>query len=414
MEETMNDQKNTTAYQLKKLLGKKEKQDLGNVERWKQIPVEYIVTANTLGIELNDYALKRLNDAEDKEHAFESIYVTQYFAKEARKLKKLDLANKLEAMVEDESIATEDIAFYATKAIENELPKEKVLKKLAKAYTAKANVPKRTIQAKESKEEALEDKLNEVNIVLVPVDADGFCNAYIDYEIKGRKSLENTVVNIYCTGELDEDAVNKAINIAGEEIYSKIKDKISCNFGGEAVAIFGLLSALADGVGCVVGLGVGVAIDRVIGTGNEGARIGALTGAGLIQAAMFGLAGHAYFDFKMEQKLGKKLKGCPNINVIKSKELENLWNVAFKNAEPKEIREPLAKKAMLDSIDKSGAASVSYNLSPKIKDAYNKKMELTNKFEEKKEKEENLKRKEEEQRLREEKRTEKLVRINAR
>ncbi|MFH1638193.1 MAG: hypothetical protein ABIB71_07235 [Candidatus Woesearchaeota archaeon] len=197
METTKTEKQNTAAFQLKKLLCKQEKQDLGDKSRWENIPVNYIVTANTLGIELNNNTVKRLNNSEDKDLAFHSIYLAHYFSEIARNNGKENLAKELSAMVGDESIKTEEIAFYAIEAVKNELPKEEQLEKIAKAYLAKNNVFIET----------LESKVNTLDIVVLPTDKD---NAYV-YVGSFPESTENLTLNVYGINSSNQNDLNKDI-----------------------------------------------------------------------------------------------------------------------------------------------------------------------------------------------------------
>ncbi|MFH1637230.1 MAG: hypothetical protein ABIB71_02285 [Candidatus Woesearchaeota archaeon] len=137
MEETKTkEEENKTALQLKKFLTPSKKQDLGDKSRWEKIPVEYIITANTLGIELNDHALKRLNEAEGKREAFEAIYVAQHFSKKAIEKGMDELAEKLEAIVANHQIKTEDIGLYALESVKGTIDSEELEKKLLECYKA--------------------------------------------------------------------------------------------------------------------------------------------------------------------------------------------------------------------------------------------------------------------------------------
>ncbi|MFH1637846.1 MAG: hypothetical protein ABIB71_05460 [Candidatus Woesearchaeota archaeon] len=411
MEKTTSEQKDKTAYQLKKLLGSSKKQDLGNVERWKQIPVEYIVTANTLGIELNDSALKRLNEAEDKEHAFESIYVTQYFSKEAKKLKKHDLAKKLEGMVEDESIATEDIALYAISAIKGELPKKKLLEKLAKAYSVNKSPKEKRFKRKAT----LEKKLNKINFVLVPVDKEGFCNIYMEYDIKstGPFALKNTKVNIYSMRNIDDAAISKALEVAGKSIIAEAKKKKFFKTEGSGIQYL-ITILLGTPVCCVLSAFFGTIIGSVTGS-EEGMAIGATAGA------LFGLATVAgaasipaihYCSRKPKERYGKALINSKvnAVNVIESKDLNNLWEAAFKNEKAEAFTEEILRRAIRCTLD-GHTIIPCLTVSPKISEAYKEKEKASRESLNKKIEEDAKRRKEEEEKRREQQKLDTLIRI---
>ncbi|MFH1637235.1 MAG: hypothetical protein ABIB71_02310, partial [Candidatus Woesearchaeota archaeon] len=206
MEETITKEegRKKTATQLKKFLNPSKKQDLGNVERWKKIPVEYIVTANTLGIELNDYTLKRLNESEDKNHAFESVYVIQYFSKEARNAGKDELAETIEKMLLDNSIRTEELAMYAVEEIRKALPQkksEKIIKKVKEAAKDADSLLNPRIEAK-----------NTLDIVLLPVNDKGKCSVYVEYDFNKRimDPMKDTAINIYSVGPKAESTIRPA------------------------------------------------------------------------------------------------------------------------------------------------------------------------------------------------------------
>ncbi|MFH1638196.1 MAG: hypothetical protein ABIB71_07250 [Candidatus Woesearchaeota archaeon] len=328
METTKTEKKNTTAYQLKKLLCKKEKQDLGNVERWKQIPVEYIVTANTLGIELNDYALKRLNESEDKDHALEAIYVTQFFTKEAKKLKKHDLADKLEAMAGNESLKAEDIAFYATKAIENELPKDKVLKKLAKAYLAEK-------EAEKALPQKLEDKVvgNTLDIVVVPLSEK---KAYV-YTEEIPESLDNVAINVYGIDAKPKDSVKAAVNA---EVNKDMDSRISsCKVEIDGCKE-GFWSLLGVGAGFSAVGGLLYAITKT----PEMFYVTAGVGTGL-PLLLSGILGGVYFCEKNNLKGLESRKSHllnilehPKINWLESRDLKGAYESAFSEKELPEMK----------------------------------------------------------------------------
>ncbi|MFH1638515.1 MAG: hypothetical protein ABIB71_08875, partial [Candidatus Woesearchaeota archaeon] len=282
METTKTKKDNKNAFQLKKLLGRKENQDLGDKSRWENIPVNYIVTANTLGIELNDYMVKRLNEAKDKELAFNSIYVANYFSEKARKLKKHELAKKLDAMVVDESIEPEDIAFYAIEAVKGELPKDRQLEKIAKSYMA----------ARENSKKPIDSKTNTLDIVLMPMDNDGYCDVYLDYKLKSRKekSLEEITINVYGMGERDEDTLKNLLNIASEKLHKSAgKGSLFEGLdGGDSFGMVLLLNVMLCGVCCGAGVGIGY----FFGDAKIGLPIGA--GLGIAAAESFLIGGTIY------------------------------------------------------------------------------------------------------------------------
>ncbi|MFH1638044.1 MAG: hypothetical protein ABIB71_06470 [Candidatus Woesearchaeota archaeon] len=410
IEKTINDGKDKTAYQLKKLLGNREKQDLGNVERWKQIPVEYIVTANTLGVELNDHALKRLNEAKDKEHAFESIYVTQYFAKEARKLKKDDLAEKLEAMVEDESLATEEIAFYATKAIENELPKDKVLEKLAKAFYTKETSLNR------KKKEGLEEAVNSLDIVLVPIDKEGYCKAYASYDINSnkRKDWKNIAVNVYSLGNrkpealrglLKRPAQNRLDQAARVEVihrnwgdglgnYTKIGYYLGGHLG---------LGTVSFGIGSGLGA-VGAAIHNAVSSSiSEAPYFPWCIGGGALALAIWEAAiTYGPISRLLEKhRIKQSSKDIENydvlkINWIESQDIKNLWAAAFKGKKAEPFKENDVVQEASRRVTLHGAGLTTIGTSEELKEAYRAMAKETDAYNKQKEEERQKSRKKEE------------------
>ncbi|MFH1638043.1 MAG: hypothetical protein ABIB71_06465 [Candidatus Woesearchaeota archaeon] len=372
MEETINGGKDKAAYQLKKLLGKKEKQDLGDVERWKQIPVEYIVTANTLGIELNDHALKRLNEAKDKEHAFESIYVTQYFAKEARKLQKHDLAEKLEAMVEDESLATENLALYASKAIEDTLPKDKLLEKLAKAYSVD-----KKIQDVLPKVQELPQKGNTIDIILIPTDTE---KAYVHVgELP--ESLENLVINVYSKDEGSKEEKQVAFNYAKENLKKNIDQKLKDfekNFSDTKKISVG---SNAGGLGAIcLGAGIGAAATQSWGGALIGGGIGGLLEVAALMATAVLWGGYGFHELKGCKKYRNKkeqFQKCfqpERINWIKDDGLEFAYNQAMseKDVKPRGYDNEAVKKAVSSMLSNANSIGVV----GKFSDVYTKQMDL--------------------------------------
>ncbi|MFH1638197.1 MAG: hypothetical protein ABIB71_07255 [Candidatus Woesearchaeota archaeon] len=366
METTKTEQKNTTAYQLKKLLCKKEKQDLGNVERWKQIPVEYIVTANTLGIELNDHALKRLNESEDKDHALEAIYVTQFFTKEAKKLKKHDLANKLEAMVGNEGIATEDIAFYATKAIENELPKETVRKKLAKAYA----------QEQKAIEKPSTETKDYVDVVIVPTSEN---DAYV-YVSPLPDDLTSASINVYSVNGKQktlEDSVRKLVSNASVQMGKELDNKIGYWKKEQRTSKIVGLAGLG---GVLTFTGLGAVLYAVTGEPGTLAFFGGVLGG---VSGFFSFAGLCtYSDQSGEiKKITQKKESFETllnrINWIQSEDLKEAYNCALseKGSSPKAYKKKCIEKAVLHVISNSEEIG----LKKPFKDAYWKQLEASNK-----------------------------------
>ncbi|MFH1637231.1 MAG: hypothetical protein ABIB71_02290 [Candidatus Woesearchaeota archaeon] len=340
MEETITEGQKKNILQLKKLLGSAKKQDLGDVEKWKQVPVEYIISAKTFGVELNDYALKRLSKAEDKEDALYSIMIAQHFGKAAERSGKKDLAERLKKMVEDESMKTEDIAFYATKAIENELPKDKVLEKLAKAYS----VDKRKVK------EGLE---NTLDIVLVPTDEN---NVYVHMG-NVPKSLENLTLNVYSKNEKKEDLEKSVLEAAISSLKKRNEERIK----GEKKGLFalGITTLLFPAVGSVVLTGIPAALAR-----GDNASLAMLIVGGAGFCAMGGFSGYLIYDsyknikkaLKKKDSLEKDLPGV-KLNWIKDKGLEAIYDstIAGKEAEEKKFENPIVKEALewtiIDSTD---------------------------------------------------------------
>ncbi|MFH1637847.1 MAG: hypothetical protein ABIB71_05465 [Candidatus Woesearchaeota archaeon] len=326
METTKTEQKNTTAFQLKKLLGPSKKQDLGDVERWKQIPVEYIVTANTLGIELNDYALKRLNEAEDKNHALESIYVAQYFSKEARKLKKHDLANKLEAMVEDESLKTEDIALYAIKAIENELPKDKVLQKLAKAYAADKRIE--SVLPKENLENKVE---NILDVVLMPTDRE---RAYV-YIGNLPKSMDNLTINIYSKNEESKEGKELAVKSLKSTKEKSLESQVAYQLKEKNSNKKTSLALYGSALGCLaLGTGIGAAAGDAVCGAITGGIFGAIISTfGVCFTGCWYSENKDYKEYKNQEEQFKKHFPTAKVNWIKDEDLEAAYSSATSEKE---------------------------------------------------------------------------------
>ncbi|MFH1638041.1 MAG: hypothetical protein ABIB71_06455 [Candidatus Woesearchaeota archaeon] len=353
MEKTINDGKDKAAYQLKKLLGNKEKQDLGDKSRWEKIPVNYIITANTLGVELNDCALKRLNESEDKDQAFYSVLLTQYFAKEARKLKKDDLAEQLEQMVEDDAIKTDELAMYAVRAIDNTLPKDKRLEKLAKVHSSKKI------------KNVLKKKEVTLDIVLVPLDKE---NMYVHtYLSDFPDTCDGLVVNIYSKdkeGNKLEEGKTAFKNNLEERMdvwKSNLKDPKM------AAWVIGLIAGSAVVGGAIAGL--------VTGDPKLFYIIGGVCGGGYgVCATIPALVAYSYS--KKLKKANKSIESMEElfskaeINWIKYDALENPYNSAMNGKEMKECR--IEDKAVADALEQVCKKAKESKMWTSITKSYNK------------------------------------------
>ncbi|MFH1637234.1 MAG: hypothetical protein ABIB71_02305 [Candidatus Woesearchaeota archaeon] len=344
MEETITKEQKKNILQLKKLLGPTKKQDLGDKSRWENIPVEYIITANTLGIELNDYALKRLSEAEDRHYALEAIYVAQHFGKIAKKEGKEDLAKKLEAMVMDEKISTQDIALYAAKAIENELPKEKLLEKLAKTHSA-GKEAERYLSKTQTKKE-----VNQIiDAVLVPTDKD-HVHLYVS---NTERSLDNIVINVYGIKDKEKEAVkNKILKTIEERIGNKLDDNISLAHlrKEESKAICLLFSALGPIAFSAI-TGAAYANDKSVTGLVLGGILGGICSTG---AVIFGSLWHSGSkDIKRLKKENKEYQNriLPNARFkwIKDKDLEAAYNAAI-SEKPSKLN-AFRNKSVKEAVD---------------------------------------------------------------
>ncbi|MFH1638320.1 MAG: hypothetical protein ABIB71_07890 [Candidatus Woesearchaeota archaeon] len=123
MEETKQ-KKNVNASRLKQILGTPKKQDLGDPERWRNIPPSILVTAKTMDINLNDPALQRLNTCKDEneaKNALKSIMIANYCSAKAKESGKVQLAEQIESMKYDKNVRPLDIGMYAEKSLSNGL-----------------------------------------------------------------------------------------------------------------------------------------------------------------------------------------------------------------------------------------------------------------------------------------------------
>ncbi|MFH1638321.1 MAG: hypothetical protein ABIB71_07895 [Candidatus Woesearchaeota archaeon] len=73
------------------------------------IPENYTAISSRLGIDLDNCSLKRIKDAEDKEEAFGSVTVAKYLSKKALAEGNEDFSKKLEGLISDPGIRTEDL-----------------------------------------------------------------------------------------------------------------------------------------------------------------------------------------------------------------------------------------------------------------------------------------------------------------
>ncbi|MFH1638316.1 MAG: hypothetical protein ABIB71_07870 [Candidatus Woesearchaeota archaeon] len=340
MQKTTNEERKT-AYQLKKLLGRKENQDLGDKSRWENIPVNYIVTANTLGIELNDYALKRLNEAEDKDLAFNSIYVANYFSAYARKEGKEDLAKRLEGMVVDENVKTEDIAFYATKAMENELPKDKVLEKIAKAYTTG-----KTFESMLPKSENKVESNNILDIVLIPTDKE---NSYAHISSLPN-SLDNLVINIYSKGEINTEAMQKVLKTSEHSLCKKLEENIG--FYNDKLKDSRTLCLLTSGLSAALAIAIPILATKIA---PDFALFTAIAWPFPILAISNAVEWRQSLktaeSYRKEKKEFEEIFPKAKINCIKSRDLESAYSSAMSGKElPDERFEHEAVKQAISRI----------------------------------------------------------------
>ncbi|MFH1638516.1 MAG: hypothetical protein ABIB71_08880 [Candidatus Woesearchaeota archaeon] len=352
-EKTVHDEKiKKQALQLKKLLGSPKKQNLGNVENWKNIPVNYIVTASTLGIELDDYAIKRLNNAEDKDKAFQSMMIVHYFSSDAEEKGNRELAGNLRKMVSDENISTEELGIYATKAMESSFSKRKLKQRLSGIE-------------KKIKEGGFEE--NVMDVVLFPTDRE---KAYVHLS-NVPESLDNLIVNIYSKDKMANDLADDTLKVAEQEIKSKLgveieglelkkksSKKWSYIWGGAALAAiaFTLESKIFH---------VGGALSVIFSSLAIG-------------------YGTSWRDKSKELKglIGREdgLKGkfsVARINWVHDKDLENAYNHAYgqKPLPKKEIDNDAVRKAMLNwvtggwanNFTKIYSYQTEYDLDAKIK-----------------------------------------------
>ncbi|MFH1638315.1 MAG: glycine zipper family protein [Candidatus Woesearchaeota archaeon] len=392
MEKTINDEKKT-ALQLKKLLGRKKNQDLGNVERWKNIPVNYIVTANTLGIELNDYTLKRLNESEDKDHAFESVYLVQYFSKEARNAGKEELAETLEKLVIDKSIKTEQLAMYAVEEIRKAMPQKKSKKLIKKVEEASKNVDNLLNPRVKAK--------NTLDIVLLPINKEGSCAVYFDYNFKSTfNPMKNTAVNVYSAGPKKDSLIKPSLDFVAKEILSveEQKDLGFMNLGNIALNDGGPMG-LGDILGCgtiealvfgFCGAVIGGVTGELFGAGNEGCAIGA--GVGLV-IPTYVFIRPAYRKYRKEanKKIARKLMDSEieKINWIESKDLGNLCDIALKGAQPTQFAGSKIVGEAMQAIYSND--DTRFDVSDEFKSSYEQKLDFSCRLKSRAEKKKNEK-----------------------
>ncbi|MFH1637232.1 MAG: hypothetical protein ABIB71_02295 [Candidatus Woesearchaeota archaeon] len=347
MQETITEEQKKTAFQLKKLLAPAKKQDLGDKSRWEKIPVEYIMSANTFGIDLNDYALNRLSEAEDKHYALEAIYVAQYFSKEARKKGKEEIAKEVEAMIGNEKISTEDLGLYAMKKMEGTIPKEKKLEKLMNAYHGKTK------------------EKNILDIVIVPTDKGHACASCT----KLPKSLDNLIINIYSK---DGD-ISSATETAEELIRKGLDEKIR-HYESE-IGTFKNVTILTSCMNPVAwGIGVAISLSDPEFSMIAGLATGAATGliCTLIPGATIGGCWY-HSSKKLKKEEGKKAKlqeilSNAEINLIKDESLEAAYNAIIQGKEPevKQFKNASVKNAVIEIV----AASRKNNLRNSFTEAY--------------------------------------------
>ncbi|MFH1638042.1 MAG: hypothetical protein ABIB71_06460 [Candidatus Woesearchaeota archaeon] len=317
MEKTINDGKEKTAYQLKKLLGKKKNQDLGDKSRWENIPVNYIVTANTLGVELNDPVLKRLNGSGDKEQAFYSVMLTQYFSREMRKQGKQELATELEAMVENEAIATDELGIYALESIKKALPEKAVMEKLAKAYFM------------EHKDGISDKPGNQVDIVLLPMGKDNLHKDNVRvYMSEIPEDFESAIFNIYGR----EENLRESAGIIRNQIKDSLDRKMSLDSKGRNKHKSYYASAIIAGTIVSLVGGLFALIYKDYG-GESNLAMGMMVGGGIAGSLAFigynALLAYAKGrDIKKAKKQIEQLNdnlSKSNVNLIHSKALENAY-----------------------------------------------------------------------------------------
>ncbi|MFH1638317.1 MAG: hypothetical protein ABIB71_07875 [Candidatus Woesearchaeota archaeon] len=344
------------ALQLKKLLGRKENQDLGDKSRWENIPVNYIVTANTLGIELNDSALKRLNQSENKDEAFYSILIAQHFSTAAEKTGKKDLAEKLRLMVEDERISTQEFGIYALKEIQEGMTEEELKRCLENAQDVgdRADAKVKGI----SLESRLEAK-NTVEIVLLPKNLRGECEVYVEYSFtKGRNAMENTAVNVYSLGLKEDSSVSSALGLAStkiQEIEDKKKIKINNLIGkglfkeeslddGLAIITAGGFEAMLFCLPAMIfsfpsgflgGLAAGSISPDYMPLGVVAGAAAPFAIAVTLPLRMFASPAFQALRKEKNKNIARKLKDydAEKVNWVKSNDLEEIFSKAVKDGE---------------------------------------------------------------------------------
>ncbi|MFH1637233.1 MAG: hypothetical protein ABIB71_02300 [Candidatus Woesearchaeota archaeon] len=305
------------SLQLKKLLGYKKEEDLGDKSRWEKTPVNYVIAANTLGVELDDYVLTRLQGAKDKNHALESIYVAQHFSREAKKRGKTGLAKELEDMIKDGCISTEELGIYAMKKVEGTVSKGSLLKKLGRAYCS----------GKEKGE-------NVLDIVFVPTDAD---NAFV-YCSKLPYSLEDLTINVYTRESTKEQLESKLRTVINEELDKKIK-----NIGYKQMDL-SLLSLTGTGFG---GILTAVPIMVAISPPETGVSVSAIVVVSFVGFLGLAVGSCGIYGSKLwyknhkqktvaqqEQVELKDLLSKAKVNWIEDESLESLYQSSVSRKEP--------------------------------------------------------------------------------